>query len=69
MESIRSLTPLKAGKKNSFKLVPCEYHAAYLVFTNHFRTAAIPNAKGKCDSKKQKTVQNTGDGQHACVCS
>lgn len=32
------------------------------MFTNHFRAAAILKAKGKCDSKKQKEVENTGGG-------
>lgn len=57
MRTIRSLISLKAEKKNSFRLVPCESPVAYQMFTNHLRAAAILKTKGKCDCRKRKKVE------------
>lgn len=67
MEAIRSLIPLKAEKKNSFRMVPRESPAAYLMLTNHFRASAILKVKEKCDNKTQRKVENSGGGQHTRV--
>lgn len=69
MEAIRSFISLKTEKKNSFRLGQCESHAAYLMLTVHFRSAAVPKAKIQCDGKKQKNVEITGGGQQTIVYS
>lgn len=56
MEANGSLIPLKAEKKKSARLALRECHAASLMLTVHFRTAAILKAIAQCSGKIRKTL-------------
>lgn len=58
MEANGSLIPLKAEKKKSARLALRECHAASLMLTVHFRTAAILKAIAQCSGKIQKNTGN-----------